>query len=424
LRVAGSDRGTTDAVVDAFRAVAAQLPTPMLATLRNHLATRAAPAPVRIYWPKGGTAGSVSAPDARRPLGAETIGELVSLVESVLLARFRDLPASRTWLIDRSLRDVMVPFNERTASPSAIALPRGSTVAAPVPARKFVRLFLHWCEPKGAAYSTDLDLSVGLYGADWSYRGVCSYYQLQCEVDGKTIARSSGDLTSAPFPDGSSEFVDIDFSAALNTEVRYAVMVVNAYSGMAMNRLDRAFAGYMVREDSEGRHFDPRTVEMKFNLTGAQGIFVPLVFDFVASELHWLDAYSKGMPALNNVETSNRAIQTICPELVEYFRSSARMSMFELALLHAAARGHEVFLRGEPTVRFEREPDESANAFLSRLRDGSGARTETDVTRLTRRPDLTAALLRGDLELDARSARYVVFPEEVAGTIAASDWLR
>ncbi len=421
LRIA-ADEETRSAVVDAFTGSLERLPTPMLLTLRSHFAQRTGRAPVRVYWPKGGTAGGVSAEDTRSPLGETLVRKIVGPSEAALLKRFEALPQAPAWLVDRALDDVIVPFNERTASPGGIALPRGSTIAMPVPPGKFVRFFLHWCEPQRGGFTTDLDLSVGLYGGDWEYKGVCSYYELTCTFEGAVLARSAGDLTSAPFPDGSSEFVDVDQREALKAGVRYVVMVVNAYSGMAMSALERAFAGYMVREDSEGRHFDARTVEMKFDLQGAKGIFVPVVFDLREQKLHWIDVYSKGMPALNNVESSNRAIQRICPEMIAYFASGTRASLYELALLHAAARGQEIFLRGEATRRFARRPDESATELLERLRRGDGE--EVDAQSAIARPGLTALLFRGDLELAPETARYVLFPERVAGTFSASDLVR
>ena len=418
LRTA-ADEAVQSAVLDAFASSHERLPTPMLLTLRSHFAQRTARAPVRVYWPKGGTAGGVSAEDTRSPLGERPVRTIVASAEAALLARFEALPDAPAWLVDRALDGVIVPFNERTASPGGIALPRGSTLETPIPPGKFVRFFLHWCEPERRGFTTDLDLSVGFYGGDWEYLGVCSYYELTCSLRGGVLAKSAGDLTSAPFPDGSSEFVDLDHGQATKAGVRYVVMVVNAYSGMAMSELERAFAGYMVREDSGGRHFDARTVEMKFDLQGANGIFVPVVFDLREQKLHWIDVYSKGMPALNNVESSNRAIQRICPDMIAYFASGTRASLYELALLHAAARGREVFLRGESTRRFERRTGESAAGFLERLRGGDGEEVEPESA--AARPGLTALLFRGDLELGPETERYVLFPELVAGTFSASD---
>ena len=55
---------------------------------------------------------------------------------------------------------------------------------------------------------------MGFYDGAWGYGGVCSYYQLTVEDGHKNvIARSAGDLRSAPAPKGATEFVDVDREA-------------------------------------------------------------------------------------------------------------------------------------------------------------------------------------------------------------------
>jgi hypothetical protein len=103
---------------------------------------------------------------------------------------------------------------------------------------------------------------VAFYDEAWSYLEVCSYYQLQAKASAGVIAQSAGDLRDAPWPDGATEFVDVYRDVALASGVRYAVMVVNAYAGMPFSQLERGFAGLMLRDDAQGWHFDPRTVEL------------------------------------------------------------------------------------------------------------------------------------------------------------------
>src|SRR5215469_12437588 len=129
-----------------------------------------------------------SGPDQRSLLSCQTIKPALAAINAELLRRFSTKAPFDDCVIDEQLREIVVPFNERTASPSAVALPRGSRVS--VPASKLVRLFLHWCEPKGGR-TTDLDLSVAFYDQAWRYMGVCSYYQLECVLtEGNVIARS------------------------------------------------------------------------------------------------------------------------------------------------------------------------------------------------------------------------------------------
>ena len=412
LRLAGDDVHAVTSVLAAFEACTASFATPVLVTLRTHLATRAARVPVRVYWPKGAVAVGYAADDTRPALRADVIASARRRIDDELLHRFAAKPAYPTALLDAALRTIIVPFNERTASRAAIALPRGSHI--PVPTAKLARMFIHWCEPERGGRTTDVDLSVAFYDTAWQYLGVCSYYELRWN----NIATSSGDLRAAPFPDGASEFVDVDRAAARAAGVRYAVMVVNNYAGMPFAQLERGFAGLMLRDDARGEHFDPRTVALRFDLAGANGVFVPLVFDLQDNTMHWLDIYSRGQPALNNVATSNKAITKICPNLIAYFASAARPTMFELAALHAAARTRRVVVRDNASiVHYVRLADEPASAFLARIldaRDGvPGPLPDIDAP-------VFAALYRRELDLHPDSTCYALINERAGTTIAAS----
>lgn len=420
VRTAASDPSALRRAVLAFEKHTPRLSNPVLLTLRNHLRLRTSPSPKRIYWPKGEVSRGYIADDTRPTLPGDAVGPAVAAIDDELLRRVAAKPSFRTAILDRRLRDIIAPFQERGASPSAVDLPRGSVVD--VPPGKAARLFLHWCEPPGAGHRTDLDLSVGLYGADWAYLGVCSYYSLKLQLGERVVARSSGDFTSAPYPDGASEFVDVDLDAARAAGARYAVMVVNAYAGMPFRLLERGFAGVMLRDDLEGAHFDPRTVKLRFSLRGESGVYLPLVLDLERRRLHWLDVYAKGGLAFNNVATSNRAIQRTCPALMDYFASGARTSMWEVAARHAAARCQRAFVRSDATVTlFERAGGESAAAFHTRLLSGEGGVGVSGVD--DDGEPVLAALFEGDLPLPHGSEVYALFQGERAGNVAASDLL-
>jgi hypothetical protein len=426
LRIAG-DVQAQDYVARRFEDNLQAFATPVLVTLRSHLPRRSEAAPVRVYWPKGEIAMGVVQKDGRPTLPPELGERLARKIEGELLRRFAAKPAFAVAVVDDALGTVIAPFNERTATPSAVVLPRGSTIAARswegAGAEKIARLFLHWCEPEKGGESTDLDLSVGFYDAAWSYIDVCSYYQLKTTVDDVVIAQSAGDLRNAPFPDGASEFVDLHRAAARAAGARYAVMVVNAYAGMPFALLERAFAGVMFRSDAEGQHFDPRTVALKFALAGPNGVYLPLVFDLEKGLLHWLDVGAKGGLAFNNVATSNKDIARICPAFIAYFGSGTRASIRELGLLHAAARSRRVFLRGADQLReLVRRPDEDPAGFLRRLVDPSQAADHVH-TALPETGPLLAVLARGDLSPPKGSEVYALFREQVVPTLSASDFL-
>lgn len=420
LRIAASDPVALGRVTDAFVRAAPQMSTPVLVTLRSFLPTRTRRAPVRLFWPKGEVAKATSLPDVRSLLTGDAIAPVVYAAEAELLARFGVKRGFDDCIVDRALRNIPVPFNERTASRSAVSLPRGAHVA--IPTGKILRMFLHWCQPEHGGEETDIDLSVAFYDAAWRHVGVCSYYEMTYKTKtGEVIAQSGGDRRDGPFPDGASELVDVDRAAARAAGVRYAVMVVNAFSGMPFSQLERGFAGLMLRDDTGGQHFDARTVELKFDLQGANGVFTPLVVDLDEDRLHWLDVYGKGQLAFNNVANSNRTITKVCPEMIAYFASGLRPTMYDLALLHAAARGKRVWLRDAlGTRRFVRGAGEDAMAFLGRLSATAGEARPlpTELGTAT-----FAALHHGDLDLPPGATTYALFRELVTKPIAAADLL-
>lgn len=392
---------------------------PTLLTVATGLKRRDAGWPVRVYFPQGAEWKAPSSHDKRRALSPVVVGPLVAGVERELLRRLSPLPHFGAALLDAALSTVIVPFNERTASPAAVSLPRGSSLR--VPSGKVLRLFLHWCQPE-RGWDTDIDLSVGLYDESWNHIDTCSYYQLETRREGRVVARSSGDMRNAPHPDGASEFVDLHREDALATGVRYAVMVVNAYAGLPFNALERGFAGLMVRDDARGAVFDPRTVRLRFNLSGEHGVYMPLVLDLASGRLFWLDAYSTGQFAFNNVHTSNAAIQRICPETMAYFGHGVRPTMYQLAALHAAARTDRVIVRDRGgALGYERREMETDHTFYQRLVTGDADELLDEVPELE--GPVFAALLEGDVELPAGSTAYALFREKLTETVAAADLL-
>ena len=421
VRLALAAGQSPEAAIEAYVARAAAVSTPVLATLLGLLPTRAAKAPVRLFWPKGQVAKGVSRPDERPTLPGSVIAPLVEATRCELLRRFGAKPAFRDGLVDRELATIRAPFNERTASRSAVSLPRGSWL--PVPEGRVLRLFLHWCQPEAGGSKSDLDLSVAFYDQSWRYVGVCSYYSMAFNGQrAKGIARNSGDLRDAPYPDGATEFVDLHRDLARAEGIRYAAVVVTNYHGMPFAALDRAYAGLMVRDDDEGAHFDPRTVSLKFDLQGQNGVFLPMVVDIQEARIHWLDVYSTGQFEMNNVEKARAAIATICPEMIAYFGSGVRSSIYDLALLHAAARCQNVYLHGDSQVlRFSRRRDEDAAVFHRRMvSDEAGEQLDALPTF---EDGVFSCLFRGDLELPEGSSVYALFRERQAAVIAASDLL-
>eukprot|EP00940_MAST-03C_sp_MAST-3C-sp2_P003209 g3209.t1 len=100
---------------------------------------------------------------------------------------------------------------------------------------------ISWCECErgtpGDVGRIDLDLSLLLFDDTWSFLDHCSYQKLR--THGCT---HSGDLTSAPYPKGARETVEIDIPMLRNgfPKCRYVAIVVYSFSGQSLDTLPDA----------------------------------------------------------------------------------------------------------------------------------------------------------------------------------------
>ncbi|WP_412543154.1 MXAN_6230/SCO0854 family RING domain-containing protein [Longispora sp. K20-0274] len=359
------------------------------------------PSATRLYFPKGGTARLWTEPDHRPRLPADLGGDLEQVVVAELLDRAARLPRVPVAVLDAGLADLPAPFAERTAAASLVALPRGASL--PLPDARTLRLFLHWTEPAG--FRIDLDLSVAMYDADGELHGWCDYTRLRL---GGTAAVHSGDLTSAPAPLGASEFVDLDLRMMHKRGVRYVTMIVFSYNDVPFEAMTDAFAGLMAEPGSAT--FDPRAVEHRFDLTGNAKIATPLILDLGTDTIRWVDATLGARGSGHSVAGYSRSLGLLTAAVDRYFAAGRRVSMWELACLHAAARADRIVVRHPDDRRtgYARGAAEPVAAFLDRVRllgpaDEPGDTAEAGF----------AALVRGDVGLAEGAECYATYPGEL-----------
>nr|WP_211193887.1 MXAN_6230/SCO0854 family RING domain-containing protein [Pyxidicoccus fallax] len=356
-------------LVAALEAVAPRAAPGLLLTVAAHLRRRHAPFARRVFFPKGEATHAWGAADRRPLLPGDMLGQLVGTLERELLVRAEGLPALPQALLDEKLGDLLVPLSEKTASRALVAVPRGSVLE--LPEGEHLRFFVHWTEPKGE--SVDLDLSVALYDARWWLVSLCDFTQLRLPQD---AAVHSGDVTSGTPPLGGAEFLDVNTPELLKQGVRYAVPVVFSYDGVPFDRMEDAFAGFMVREGPSGPHFDASTVEQRFDLQGSAMISVPLVIDLVERRMRWVDVKVPADGSFHSVRRSRGELAHFGKDTMDYFGTGSRPTLWELACLHAAARTRKVHVRRRDgsVVVLTRAPDEDTGHFLRRVRRLEDAR--------------------------------------------------
>ncbi|MFE0464760.1 MXAN_6230/SCO0854 family RING domain-containing protein [Kitasatospora sp. NPDC058965] len=373
-----------------------------LGALRSRLSPR--PRPNRVFFPKGGNASVHVVADERPGIPRATVEQAVQLLTDEALRRAAAAPPVERAVIDAELTGIVAPFGERTASRALVTVPRGSELS--VPEGRSVRLFLHWTEDAEHG-RVDLDLSLAMFDADWRYLGTCDYTALRF---GGAAAVHSGDLTSAPPPDGATEFVDLDLELLLLAGARYVVAVCFSYNNVAFDDMAEAFAGVMVRSEpgAAGPVFDPRAVEQRFDLVGRARASVPLVLDTAGWTMRWLDITQGVTGSEHAVQRHQNKLAVLGQELTVLFDSGARVGLAEVATWHAAARARTVLLRhADGTVhRYTRRPDEAVPAFAARI----GSRDHEGPADPAAEPAQLAHLLRGDLPLAPGAEAYALHP--------------
>ncbi|MFE0045875.1 MXAN_6230/SCO0854 family RING domain-containing protein [Streptomyces albireticuli] len=347
-------------------------PGPLLSAL-GELRGRHLAGERRVFFPRGRVSRPFRADDDRAPLPGGTVAEVCALLEAEVLRRLGKESRFDLAVLDSGLAGIPVPFAERSTASSLVEVPRGGFF--PLPEGEVLRLFLHWTEPAGTR--VDLDLSVVFFDEEWRFTGLCDYTSLRRRDD---AAVHSGDLTSAPAPDGATEYVDLDPAGLAAAGVRYAVPVVLSFNSIPFEALPDAFAGYMALPDRRARDasYDPRAVRQRFDLTGYSRICVPMVVDLADGRALWTDVHLPGDEGFHSAGRHTERLGRLGLGLWEYFTGGARVSLWDLACWHAAARADEVVVvgRAPDEVRaFRRRADEEVAAFAARLR-GPGAAGE------------------------------------------------
>ncbi|MGW2490801.1 MXAN_6230/SCO0854 family RING domain-containing protein [Streptomyces sp. NPDC001606] len=321
------------------RALPTAGPGPLLAAL-GRMRVRHRAAPRRVFFPRGQVAHAWTVDDTRAPLAEAVTTRVCALLEEEALRRLTGLPRFELAVLDSALAGLAVPSAEGAAARALVSVPRGST--QPLPEGEVLRLFLHWMQPPRTR--VDLDLSVALYDEDWEFAGLCDYTSL---VYGDRWAVHSGDLTSAPAPDGATEYVDLDLGALGELGVRYAVPVVFSFNDIPFEELPDAFAGFMTLpsadERARGAGYHPRTVRQRYDLEGDSRIQVPMVVDLRRRTFLWTDLHLPSAGGYHNLYRHSAALGRMARDLTQYF-ATGRTTLWDLAVWHAAARSARVLV--------------------------------------------------------------------------------
>lgn len=272
--------------------------------LREHLGNRRVATGSRFAVNKAGKGWAM--PDERTPLKGLLVDRVTEVLDRALARR---LPAVNTLIVEPEMMGLALPLSEKKKPRGHGVLPRGSVVDVTGPV---VRLFMYW---RQSSERTDYDLSAHMLGAGYEPLGHCDFTRLR-----ERGFTHSGDYTSAPAPDGASEFIDV-ILADVPPAVHYIVPQVNMFSGESLDQVEEAFFGYMERDiDRKGLPFEPLTVRAKSGLTGEGKQVLPLILmrrPNGAWAIKWAHLYPTGHASFNTASNSKFSTSTLVRGVVE-----------------------------------------------------------------------------------------------------------
>ncbi|WP_409342853.1 TerD family protein [Paenibacillus sp. MBLB4367] len=323
-------------VVVMFGEAAKHVSTPVLLQVMAHFNHRNEKHELRTFFPKGNLAKAVAIKNTLPDIEAKACEGIVQICRSTLINRFSELPSLGDVYIDERLRHYLMPFSQRSASKALRTIVRGSKLE--MPEGDTIRFFLWWKEGTVNGKHTgraDIDLSAVMYDEHWQYVEHISYTNLRSV---KYRAAHSGDITSAPH--GACEFIDIDIPSVVNYGGRYIVASLHSFTGQAYCNLPECFAGWMMRKrPNSGETFEPSSVVDKIDMAADTQIAIPVILDLAERTIIWTDLALKSHPNYyNNVEGNQRGMVLMGKAMT----SLTKPNLYELFMLHAAARGRLV----------------------------------------------------------------------------------
>ena len=338
------------AIAVRFAAVVNNVATPVLFQVKSYYQNKLFQNGTGIYFPKGNTQRIFVRTDCETiSIQDEIVNLIVLACEHGIASQFRakyvdEYNEEKKVYIDPTLKDYLIPFSQRSASKALRVVPRGSKMA--MDDNQYIRPFIHWMNGKER---TDVDLSIAFLDKNYKLIDTVSYYELR-----NAYAVHSGDYTNAPAPEGACEFVDINTEKALANGVRYAALMVHAYTQEPFREIPDCYVGYMTIESKEydvdyNKHHNPYKIEnvrMKMDISNDGQYVMVCAFDLENKGVYWCDVAGMAEQRIyipNNVETTQHVISFMIQSIIE----SKRENMYNLARLTVAAKGYQVIDNAE-----------------------------------------------------------------------------
>ena len=354
------DADNPNYIVNCFKEVATEISTPVLLQVRQHFIGRMENdnQPVRVFFPKGNLAKAMVIKNELPEINSNVCKNVARICREALIEQYKEKDFLGKVYIDEDFKNYLVPFSQRSASKAVKTIVRGSKLPIKEDATA-VRGFIWWTNTDKTRNSwdegrVDIDLSATIYDENWQYVDRVSYTQLR---SAKYKAYHSGDITNGGSikGDGVAEFIDVEIDAVAKNAGRYIAFQIYSYTGQKFGSLPNCRFGWMEREDvNSGEIFEPKTVEMKIDLTADSTVAIPVIFDCVERKFIWCDMNLQNASSRfygNNLESNLQGVTATCYGLTHLNKAN----IYDLVMMNAIARGTVVDSRNEADIIFSND---------------------------------------------------------------------
>lgn len=324
-------------IINNFKEVADEIPTRVLYQVMGHFVERFRGMPqYRIFFPKGQLAKAKVIPNELDKIDGHWTWKIISICRDAIMKQCTSRSPMGKVYIDAEMRNYLLPFSQRSASSAKKIVTRGSSF--PIKGETaIIRPFIWWTNLKDDII-VDVDLSMVAYDENWGYWGHISYTNLK-----DSIGCHSGDITNGGEynSEGVSEFIDVDPAKALNFGIRYLVFEIYNYTCIPISQMGHCRFGWMERENADtGEIFEPKTVQMSFDLTANSQTMIPVIFDCKERKFIWCDISGSARTENggNNLESNLVGNTLICYGITNMCKIDMNTAIF----FNAEARGERV----------------------------------------------------------------------------------
>jgi hypothetical protein len=260
--------------------------------------------------------------DKRAPLDDSICSRIIDIIERNIIETLKDQPSLGNVYLDDTLKNIVLPTNERASSSASQLMTRGSKVK--MDHSDIIRLFVWW---KG---NVDVDLSIIGYDENWKQKTHISFTNTYDRYG----SVHSGDIQNAP--KGAAEFVDFDVNKYKNFGIRYVAMSVISYRGDGFNTFP-CFAGFMKRDSlKSGKRFEPESVEVKFDIDSESRNVMPVIFDLETNEFVWCDLTNVSNRMFYCIEDDSKKLAVFTDVILNM--TETKPTVYQLLEYHTKAR--------------------------------------------------------------------------------------